>query len=311
MHRVFLIIFLICCWPLAHGSDELVTSAWLKANKEANDIFLLDIQPPEQYKDFHIRGSINAPYIFWRTNSGPHLPGMLPPKEWLEHFLSRLGIHNNSRVVIIATGNRPIDMAAASRVFWTLKVMGHKKAAILDGGLADYASHFASDVAALPGISTTSNYTAQLNTHLIADKNDALAALQNHTQLLDARTSGEYAGVVISKPGERPGTIPGSHNLPFEWLVDVHGHIRDKQTIVTLFKAAGLDPARDGTIHFCHTGNRAALTWFADYAILGNLKAKLYDASISEWAMRRELPMETRIELHPPQDRRDEFLPTK
>lgn len=232
-------------------------------------------------------------------------PGMLPAAEWLERFLSTLGISNNNTVVIVAASSQPIDIAAACRVFWTLKVMGHKNVAILNGGLSNYANNYPGDIDAIPRSGIASNYTEHFNTQLIANINDILSALNNHAQFLDARTLGEYVGVITIKPNERPGTIPGSKNLPFDWLVDIHGQIRDKQSIITLFKAAGLDPTRDGTIHFCHSGNRAALTWFVDYAILGNRGAKLYDASMSEWAARQELPMETRIELRSIQNRPD------
>ena len=80
-------------------------------------------------------------------------------------------------------------------------------------------------------------------------------------------------------------------------LANSDGLIREQKDAVTLFTAAGLDPEQDGTMHFCHTGNRAALTWFVDYAILGNHNAKLYDASMIEWATQKELPMETRIDF--------------
>jgi thiosulfate/3-mercaptopyruvate sulfurtransferase len=301
--RFFLIALLIFSRQTAFASDELVDSAWLRANRGATGIFLLDIQPSEQYIRSHIHGSINAPYVLWRTNKDSMAPGMLPTAEWLERFLGTLGISNNNTVVIIAASNQPIDIAAASRVFWTLKVMGHKNVAILNGGLSNYAYNYPGDIEAISRSGLASNYAGHSNTRLIANKNDILTALNNNVQLLDARTLGEYIGVITIKPNERPGTIPGSKNLPFDWLIDIRGQIRDKQSIITLFKAAGLDPTRDGTIHFCHTGNRAALTWFVDYAILGNRGAKLYDASMSEWAVRQELPMETRIELRPIQKR--------
>jgi len=63
-----------------------------------------------------------------------------------------------------------------------------------------------------------------------------------------------------------------------------------------LIDKAGVTP-KDGAVHFCHTGNRASLTWFIDYAVLGNRKARLYDASMLEWARDPKRDIELKWEL--------------
>ncbi len=281
--------------PSLFALEPLVDSDWLRANRGIKGLFLLDIQQPENYRRLHIPGAVNAPYSLWRTDKHSITPGMLPPIKRLERLLGELGIGNDSAVIVIASGNQPGDMAAASRVFWSLKVMGHLQAAILNGGVFNYAKRFARELEKTPRFSTATRYKAAPDYRLIAEITDIQVALGSQLQLLDARTLGEYAGVITAKPGERPGTIPGAKHLPFTWFVDAHGLIRDKAAVIALFKYAGLDPNREGTIHFCHTGNRAALTWFVDFAILGHRKAKLYDASMSEWSVQKGLPMETRI----------------
>lgn len=295
MHRLYALLLLLSLSPSLFALEPLVDSDWLRANRGIKGLFLLDIQQPENYKRLHIPGAVNAPYSLWRTDKHSLAPGMLPPIKRLEQLLGELGIGNDSAVIVIASGNQPGDMAAASRVFWSLKVMGHLKAAILNGGMFDYAKRFERDLEKTPRFSIATRYKAATNDNLMADATDIQAALRSHRQLLDARTLGEYTGVITAKPDERPGTIPGAKHLPFTWFVDAHGLIRDKAAAIALFKYAGLDPNRDGTIHFCHTGNRAALTWFVDFAILGHPKAKLYDASMSEWSVQKALPMETRI----------------
>lgn len=299
MHRLCAILLLISLTSPATALDELVDSDWLKDNRVAKDIVLLDIQQQEHYRRFHIPGSINAPYRSWRTDKKSQAPGMLPPINRMERFLGKLGIGNDSAIVIIATGSRPSDMAAASRVFWSLKMMGHRKVGVLNGGLVDYTKRFARDLEVLPRYKNATSYKAEPVNSITATDSAIESALLSDAQLLDARTLGEYVGVITAKPAERPGTIPGSRHLPFDWLVNAEGYIRGKKEVTTLFKSAGLKPDQDGTIHFCHSGNRAALTWFADYAILGNRNAKLYDASMREWATRKSLPMETRITFEP------------
>ena len=72
--------------------------------------------------------------------------------------------------------------------------------------------------------------------------------------------------------------------------------LRSAAEIEALFAARGV--ASEGEqVHFCHSGNRAALTWFAAYALLGNEQALLYDGSMMEWARRDDLPIEQEIKL--------------
>ncbi len=289
------LMLLLLTTTTLNAMEALVDSDWLAANRLSKGLYLLDIQSPEYYRRAHIVDAVNAPYAGWRETDGSGLSGMLPSVTRLQQKLGELGIDERSPVVIVATGGQAGDMAAASRVFWTLKAMGHGEVAVLNGGLVDYANGHAGDLEATVRHGTPTRYTATPDKRLVASAADVAAGLQEGAQLLDARTLGEYTGVLTGDPGERPGTLPGARHLPFDWLVDNRGRLRDKAWIRSLFTYAGADPDRDGTLHFCHTGSRAALNWFVDYAILGNRNAKLYDASMSEWSRRKALPMETRF----------------
>ena len=297
MRRITLILALMLLSTFAMAQEALVDGTWLKEKLGTQGLYILDIQDPAQYKRYHVPGAINAPYGVWRTNRKSARPGMLPPQKRVEEILSTLGISNNSTVVIVATGMGAGDMAAAGRVFWTLKTMGHEKVAVLNGGLAAYANRFGGKLEAKPNYGGPTDYKGKLNRKLVADADAVKAAVKDKIPLLDARTLGEFTGVVTAGKGKRGGTIPGSKHLPFDWFVGDDGFIRDKKAATTLYKASGLDAGKDGTIHFCQSGNRASLSWFVDYAVLGNKNAKLYDASMGEWAAGKDLPMETRIKF--------------
>ena len=297
MRKTAVLIFtLLLSLPL-FAQDALVDGAWLKGKLGDKNLFILDIQDPGHYHRYHVPGAINAPYGIWRTSKKSPKSGMLPPQKRVEAILRKLGVSNDSTVIIVATGMGGGDMAAAARVFWTLKSMGHDKVAILNGGLAAYANRFGGKLEAKANKADPTNYKAVPTKALSADVDAIKSALNNKTQLLDARTLGEFSGVVGGGKGQRSGTIPGSKHLPFDWFVGDDGFIRNKAASNTLFKASGLDSSKDGTIHFCQSGNRASLSWFVDYAIFGNKNAKLYDASMGEWGKQKELPIETRIKL--------------
>lgn len=293
-------LFLLAGAPvLAGGVDAVVDAAWLKSNAGADDLVVVDIQSSKEYARFHVPGAVNLPYEQWRTKGSPkqkELPSMLPPVERLEAMIGGAGIGNDSRVVIVPTGRGSGDLAAAARVFWTFKVLGHDAVGVLDGGLVAYAE--AGGRLANGGESRPpATFTAELRPELIPSAEDVRAAVDAGVLPVDARSEGEFVGIYTGDKAERPGTIPGARNLPYDWLAeDGSGKLRSAGALRSLFEARDVD-AEGEQIHFCHSGNRAALTWFAAYAVLGNDKARLYDGSMLEWARRDDLPIETRIEL--------------
>ncbi|MBK5931932.1 sulfurtransferase [Halochromatium salexigens] len=293
--------------PALASAPPLVDAQWLKDDQGQSDLVVLDIQSPKDYQRFHIPGAVNAPYDRWRTQppkqdsktartDASELTSMLPPIEQLETMVGDLGVGNDDHVVIVATGRGSGDLAASARVFWTLKVIGHEQVSVLDGGLVAYAD---AGAPLARGIETrpTTDYQANFQSALVPDAQAVRAALAAKTSLVDARGEGEFVGVYTSGDAERPGTIPGSRHLPHDWVSDSgSGTLRSPGALKALFEARGI--ATDGEqVHFCHSGHRAALTWFAAYAVLGNEEAVLYDGSMMEWARDDSLPISAKIEL--------------
>ncbi len=293
--------------PASASVPPVVDAQWLKTNQGQSELVVLDIQSPNDYQRFHIPGAVNAPYERWRTQ--PPKPGskaaranasgltsMLPPVERLEAMLSELGVSNDDALVIVATGRGASDLAAAARVFWTLKVLGHEQASVLDGGLVGYADSGA-PLARGRETRPATAYRADLQPELAPDAQAVRAALAAQTPLVDARSEGEFVGIYTGDAAERPGTIPGARHLPHDWVSDGgSAKLRSPGALKALFEARGI--VTDGEqIHFCHSGNRAALTWFAAYAVLGNEEALLYDGSMMEWARDDNLPISAEIEL--------------
>lgn len=297
----FAILLLLAVAPVGAAEvPPLVDAKWLSANLKRPDLRVLDIQEPADYARFHVPGAVNAPYARWRTSAkDPKAPSMLPPVAQLEDLLGGLGIGDTDTVVIVPTGRGASDLAAAARVFWTFKVLGHGPVAILDGGLVAWAE------ARQPVQSGNSRaqrvaYTAKVDASQIVTTEDAKARLGAGAEFVDARSEGEFVGLYTGSKGERPGTIPGSDHLPHDWIVvDGSALMRSPEALKALFAARGVGTAGE-QVHFCHSGNRAALTWFAAYAVLGNEQARLYDGSTMEWARRADLPLVQHIQLCEP-----------
>lgn len=281
----------------------LVDAGWLLREAGAADLKVLDIQDERDFRAHHIPGAVNVPFARWRTEAprrgqrGAAIPALLPPTAALEAMIGAAGIDQDTRVVIVATGRGAGDLAAAARVLWTFVVLGHDAVALLDGGLVAYAEAGGRIASGAPGAVQPARFTARPRPEMVPDAAAVQAAFAAGVAMVDARSDGEYFGVYRGGPGERPGTIPGARHLPYEWLSqDGSGQLRTPGALRELFAARRI--ATEGKqVHFCHSGNRAALTWFAAYALFGNRDALLYDASMLEWARRADLPIERRIDL--------------
>lgn len=292
-------LLLLLCFvsPTAWAMPALVDSDWLLQHLDDPQLVLLDIQSPDYYRQVHLPGAVSAPFGQWRVETVKGLSGMLPPIPQLESRLGGLGIAPDDRIVIVNTGFGAGDMAAAARVFWTLKVLGHRELAILDGGLAAFADSEdrAARLTAVPTGRPATEYRARADMSLLADAAATRKALDDGEQLVDARSAAEFLGIHVGGEKERYGSLPQARNLPFDWMtVNGSAQVLPAGRIRTLMQAVGVDPAAP-QVHFCHSGNRASLTWFVAYALLGNSRARLYDASMLEWGIRADLPMERQV----------------
>lgn len=294
--RYSFFIILISSASSVFAKPPLLQAHHIQALIGQKSIVFLDLQEAAYYQRFHIPGAVNAPYSHWRTGKNSPQKGMLPPLNSVAKWVGELGISNDSHVVVYATGTSAGDMAAAARVYWTFQVLGHDAVSILDGGLLAYANQDGTLEQTINKRPATT-FKSQPRKHLQAGKTDVHKSIKSGKSLIDARSVAEYLGVYQASPEEQVGTIPGSKNLPFDWLtMNGSGQLLEVGQLKELFKQRGIS-GNDG-IHYCHTGNRASLSWFVDYALLNNKSARLYDASTQEWARDSKAPMETEISLH-------------
>jgi len=297
LYRLTFVIGFLFTSTVSLASSAIVDGKWLLQQAQSDNLIILDIQAKEYYQQYHIPGAVNIPYATWKTGKQSNPAGMMPPVKDISSRLGKLGVSEKEQLVIVATGSGAGDMAAMARVFWTLKVLGHKQVAILDGGLASYARDFRGPLSKETVTRKAVSYTATPDYSIVADSSAVLNAIKSNKTTLDARSRGEYIGVIQGGQHERAGTIPGAKSLPFDWMtINQSAYLRNKKSISTLFESISVQDQND-TIHFCHTGNRAALTWFVDYVVLQHKNAKLYDASMIEWAVDKSKPVTAHIQL--------------
>jgi len=284
------LLLLFAAGPV-QSAKPLVDSAWLTENLEKPDVRVLDLQHPKGYLQAHLPGSVNTHYGKWRQTGRNGVPSVIPDKAYLEKLIGRLGIDNQTHVVLAPLGAGASDMAVATRIYWTFKAVGHDELSILDGGLIAHSKIPGSRFVREPHTPMPRQFKARMRAVYYPDAKEVKAALDRGVTIVDSRSYKEYIGKVSGGKKERPGTIPGSIFLPFDRLVVKNsGKFHDLDKLKSIYKSSGV-PVEGEQISFCHTGHRTSLSWFVSHELLGNKDAKMYDGSTIEWAVNPDLPL--------------------
>ncbi|MGH7041155.1 MAG: sulfurtransferase [Acetobacteraceae bacterium] len=221
------------------------------------------------------------------SDNARRLRFMRPTPEAFAAAMRRFGVTGETRVILYSAGN----FWWASRVWWLLRVFGHDNAAVLDGGLQKWRHEHRAVETGPATPRPQSDFAVREVRDLMADKQEVLAAIGNDSVCtLNALTPGQHAGTGGNSYG-RPGRIAGSVNLPAAHLLDpATGTLLSAETLADRFAAVGALDKR--VITYCGGGIAASADALA-LVMLGHTDVRLYDASLSEWAVDPALPMET------------------
>jgi thiosulfate/3-mercaptopyruvate sulfurtransferase len=278
-------------------ADSLISTAELAASLSAPGIKVVDASykmpgviptAGEAYLAAHIPGAVFFD-IDAIADRKTHLPHMLPSAEFFAAQVQALGIGDEHRIVLYDAGG----IAGAARAWWTFRVFGHSKVAVLDGGLRKWVAEGRSVDAAIPRI-VPSRFTARFNSQLVRAREQVLANINTRQeQVLDARSSERFEGRAQEPwPGRRSGHIPGSLNLDHTTLVNAaDGSLKSAAELRKLFEAAGVH-LDEPIVTSCGSGITASVLAFTLH-LLGSDQAALYDGSWAEWGLHGELPIET------------------
>ncbi|HWB50987.1 MAG TPA: sulfurtransferase [Stellaceae bacterium] len=211
---------------------------------------------------------------------------MLPNPAGFAAAMRRFGISDDSRVVTYSTANPQW----ATRVWWVLRCYGFDNGAVLNGGFQKWTREGRA-VETGPGAGRPAgHFTERPAKPLMVDKHEVLAAIGDGAVCtINALQAPQHAGTGGNTYG-RPGRIQGSVNVPTAGLVDpaTNTFLPPDQLRARFDAVHAFDKK---VITYCGGGIAASATAHA-LVMLGHPDVRLYDASMSEWAIDATLPME-------------------
>jgi thiosulfate/3-mercaptopyruvate sulfurtransferase len=281
----------------AEPLPALVSTAWLAQRLGRPGLRVLDASwyLPTAGRDgagehaaAHIPGAVYFDLDATSDRASP-LPHMLPEPAAFARTMSALGLDDADDLVVYDGSGTNIS---AARAWWTFRVFGHPRVAVLDGGLLKWRREgrpLEPGVVRLP----SGRFSAALDRAAVRDLAAVRALVAEPVeQIVDMRSAGRFAGTEPEpRAGLRGGHIPGSRNLPFNELVAADGTLLPADALRGRLDAAGIDASRP-IVATCGSGT-SACTLILALHLLGRDRVALYDGSWAEWGGREDTPVAT------------------
>lgn len=225
---------------------------------------------------------IEGSFTMWRgdysaAEGAYKFGGMANTVEEMEAILSRFGVEQDTTIVVYASN----DHHDAARLWWQIKLLGHRDVRYLDGGLNAWIGAGYPTGNANPTVVATNYKAPNPTTRLVATFDDVVAALNDtNTVIIDTRSQDEERGVTTLSGAAGPGKIPGSRWINWTKSVREDSTLKSRAELETIFE----NLEGKNVITYCQSGVRSAHTLLVLTQVLGLDNVKNYDGSWIEWS---------------------------
>ena len=264
----------------------LVEPDALEATLGDEGVLVVDVSDPVAHAQQHVPGAVSLPFAQLLRPQPPAM-GLIAPPEQLAAAFSDIGLTPDAHVVAYDNeGN-----GRASRLLWTLDVIGHAGFSLLNGGMHAWVGEGHPVEAGVRSPAAT-RYEIDASGEVIADKRYILDHLDDDdVMLLDVRSPHEFSGEDLRSA--RGGHIPGAVNMDWTTAMDRSRNLRfrPEAELRAILEPLGVTPDKEAIV-YCQTHHRSAHTYVV-LRSLGFTRVRGYDGSWSEWGNDPDLPVET------------------
>ncbi len=257
---------------------RVVDAAWLVEHLGEDDLVVGDVRGPNAHMRGHIPGS--RPLVLGSPPPGADEETVQELAREVALRLRRHGITGRERLVLVDRGDGVGAMPAAQMA----ELAGHRKVAILLGGIAAWEGELAEGAVELEPVREAD---LEPSPRALPTWQELSSRLDDPAlTILDVRTDDEYTGRRGSQCDPRQGHIPGAKHVEVGLLFEAPGRPAPPERIREL---VGL-PEGAEVVAYCHSGSRSALATLALRS--AGYDARNYAGSWHEWSRHSELPSE-------------------
>jgi len=266
---------------------KLVDAEYLLNNRTNNNVVVIDARGGMLEE-----GSLmydKAIVVDWTDISllgefGGEELGKLLSKENYQQIFSKLGITDESEVLVYGFTMPEQGFGDEARVLYTFSYAGFDNVKFIDGGYKQveklgFNKNYEPSIDRIDVNDVVRSEATQNDKAIYTD--ELLLKIGNtDVQIIDTRLEVEYNGRVIY--GEnKAGHIPGAISLPFNTLVDNNGFLKSREELEKYVTDKGLDKNKL-QVTYCTTGVRASYV----AVILEELgfKVRNYEPSFARYA---------------------------
>jgi thiosulfate/3-mercaptopyruvate sulfurtransferase len=232
------------------------------------------------YAESHLPGAVYADLNrdlsdLSKVGEGRH---PLPDSDAFARTLGGWGITPAHQVVVYDAGDGSM---AAARLWWMLKLLGHARVAVLDGGIAAWRARGLPETHEASAHAPVAAYPARFDTGRIVTSDQVLQRLDEDSGwLVDARAAERFRGDV--EPIDAiAGHVPGAINRPFALNLR-EGHFKPADELREELSALLGDRHPADTVLMCGSGVTACHLLLA-FEHAGLHGARVYAGSWSGW----------------------------
>jgi thiosulfate/3-mercaptopyruvate sulfurtransferase len=273
--------------------EVLVTTAWVAEHGQDPQVRVVESdEDPLVYQQGHVPGAVR---LDWHTDLENPVIRDFIDRERFEQLMQSKGISNDTTVVLYGDKNN----WWACYAYWVLKLYGHEKCLIMDGG----RKRWELDGRPLvrdpePTYPPMEYHAKEPDLSIRAFKDEVLKHARAGKPLVDVRSTGEYTGQLLHMPDYpqegalRGGHIPGAVSIPWSKAANEDGTFKSAKDLEKLYLKEGGLKRGTRVVAYCRIGERSSHTWFVLKYLLGFKNVKNYDGSWTEWGNSVGVPVE-------------------
>ena len=264
-------------------NNSIVSVQWLNGNLAAENLVIFDasmrpvfpVANPAPETPAYIPGALRFDFDDVLCDHNTSLPHMLPSPEFFTAEMQKLGVNQNSAIVVYDK----VNIYSSPRAWWMFRAFGHDQVAVLDGGLPAWIQAGYETTSTLATATQRGDFASSPQGGLIVDSRFVLQALNDPTvSVIDARSAGRFKGQDPEpRAGLRGGHMPNAVNIPYTDVLE-NGMLSSKSKLQNIF-----EQYKDKKMIFsCGSGVTACVVALAAEQA-GYKDLAVYDGSWSEW----------------------------